>query len=91
MANSNTVYVASDESGTFLFVDGRPQWEQDTEDPSDDGIWIESQKARLLLELSQAQAFDLLGFSPNSGECWDVHLVASLIKKEGKTVRVKGV
>jgi hypothetical protein len=76
----NTVYVARDESGIFLF-DGRPTWEKDPKDANDDGIWIEANGVVLVLELKEAQAVDILGFPPVTGACYDVTVISTLIEQ----------
>lgn len=76
----NTVYIAKDESGIFLFTT-RPVFETEKGNAEANGIWVESSDGKLLLELEEAEAVDLLGFPPVSGACYDVTVISTLIEQ----------
>lgn len=76
----NTVYVARDESGIFLFTT-RPVFETDKGDNAANGIWSESGDGKLLIELKEAEAVDILGFPPVTGACYDVTVISTLVEQ----------
>lgn len=81
MANTKTVYVARDDSGIFLFST-RPVWEPDaSDDPAQGGIWSESGDGKLVLQLSEEDCQDMLGFVPDLDTCWDVSTTSTLIER----------
>jgi hypothetical protein len=67
----NTVYVAKDTSGTFMF-DRRPVFE--------DGIWIASAGSDVISELTWNEV-KMLGLELGENECWDVTVIGTLLEK----------
>lgn len=76
----NTFYVARDESGIFLF-NTRPVFETGKGDSAANGIWSESCDGKLVLELKEADAVDILGFPPVSGALYDVTAISTMIEQ----------